>query len=658
MKKIKELVAVFPRVSDYQNILDTTAEKVFEIELCKDYLYSSNCEIRDYSEKKNVFFSNYSEFGKNEKYIINRIYSTSKIIFLVGGIGVGKSSFIKFFRNQLLLKNHICNNECESKSFGGLFCYIDFNIQPPISFSGNDTEKITYDLAWRMGEEIISQINEIYFDKKYEITTFWDEVIKSNYPSRIFSKIKNELLFKDVLDFKGTNYKLFFQKRAEIYSSLFDNNPINLLTYSNEICNYLTKTNKILNDCIFIVFDNLDICSAIVQNVAKDFITRYFNNISSKIIVCLRNSTYSTLYETAMAIDAATVVKHYGPDILSVIDDRLYKLIQKPDLYIIDQNIEKTIETFILNVKKIRDYINKNDTVKNFIRAICGNSIRKALFLARNLISNSIFDLFSVTTEINTSNIIRALMTGKNDSYEWSMQNQIDNIYHVDGYHDKGYFIKLRILRALKNKTHPDGIEFGKLIELLRGYNYSYDLILDAINEMLSEPKRLIWSNSLLHFKSLEELFQAKSSLFYISSAGIGYQSWLFKNIGYFQEASLDLYADSILIGTGWDYTKISNRIQLLFKFIRILVEIDLDEMNEFLTNHSIEKYHDVWLSHNLLSLEILDSVYNSFESISKHIKIGNEFSFLEFKDLQANIESDYYSIKNYANKQYKSLYS
>ena len=114
-------------------------------------------------------------FSKN----ISKIISAGDIIFLYGEIGVGKTTFVRFFINYLESKNEIKNSEVLSPTFNIVY---DYDV--------GDTKILHYDLYRLKNYKDISQLGMFETSKSHIKIVEWPELIESKPNDRI------EILFK------------------------------------------------------------------------------------------------------------------------------------------------------------------------------------------------------------------------------------------------------------------------------------------------------------------------------------------------------------------------------------------------------------------------------------------------------------------------------
>ena len=120
-------------------------------------------------------------FSKN----ISNIISAGDIIFLYGEIGVGKTTFVRFFINYLENKSKIKNSDVLSPTFNIVY---DYNI-------GN-TKILHYDLYRLKNYEDIYQLGMFETSKDHIKIVEWPELIKPKPKNRVdilfkYSKLKD-----------------------------------------------------------------------------------------------------------------------------------------------------------------------------------------------------------------------------------------------------------------------------------------------------------------------------------------------------------------------------------------------------------------------------------------------------------------------------------
>ncbi len=136
-------------------------------------------------------------FSKN----ISKIIGTGDIIFLYGEIGVGKTTFVRFFINHLESKNGIKNNDVLSPTFNIVY---DYNI-------GN-IKILHYDLYRLKNYKDISQLGIFETSNDSIKIVEWPELIESKPKDRVdiefqYSKLIDSRKVKIIGFGKWKDYK-------------------------------------------------------------------------------------------------------------------------------------------------------------------------------------------------------------------------------------------------------------------------------------------------------------------------------------------------------------------------------------------------------------------------------------------------------------------
>ena len=136
-------------------------------------------------------------FSKN----ISKIISGGDIIFLYGEIGVGKTTFVRFFINSLESKNKIKNSEVLSPTFNIVYDYDVGNLKI-----------LHYDLYRLKNYKDISQLGMFETSRDCIKIVEWPELIKSKPKDRIdiqfqYSKLIDSRKIKIIGFGKWKDYK-------------------------------------------------------------------------------------------------------------------------------------------------------------------------------------------------------------------------------------------------------------------------------------------------------------------------------------------------------------------------------------------------------------------------------------------------------------------
>ena len=136
-------------------------------------------------------------FSKN----ISKIISAGDIIFLYGEIGVGKTTFVRFFINHLESENGIKNSDVLSPTFNIVY---DYDIR--------DIKILHYDLYRLKNYKDISQLGIFETSNDSIKIVEWPELIESRPKDRVdiqfkYSKLINSREVKIVGFGKWKDYK-------------------------------------------------------------------------------------------------------------------------------------------------------------------------------------------------------------------------------------------------------------------------------------------------------------------------------------------------------------------------------------------------------------------------------------------------------------------
>ena len=132
---------------------------------------------------------------------ISKITSAGDIIFLYGEIGVGKTTFVRFFINHLESKSGIKNSDVLSPTFNIVYDYDIGNIKI-----------LHYDLYRLTNYKDISQLGIFETSKDYIRIVEWPELIKPKPKDRIdilfqYSKLMDSRKIKIIGFGKWKDYK-------------------------------------------------------------------------------------------------------------------------------------------------------------------------------------------------------------------------------------------------------------------------------------------------------------------------------------------------------------------------------------------------------------------------------------------------------------------
>jgi energy-coupling factor transporter ATP-binding protein EcfA2 len=584
-----------------------------------------------YLNYKNEKIKNFKHYGPNEQYLLNRIFDGPKnIIYIVGAIGSGKTTFIRFLTEYIHRENQYnhCKKDCIKKPKA---IVIDFSIASKKSFATSNTINITNDIMDMMINGLSEGIGNDYFSFPEEITTVWDRIIrdrkkKASIDGGVFGKIIT-LIRQEV-------------KRDSIFKEI----RINQEYYLEYLCHLLNYINenvyKKKKRCFLIILDNIDQVSPLVQYHIRKIVKSFFAMCSAKCILTLRLGTFKqqTVDSFQRIVELAP---HCGPNPTSIIVSRINMFEMEPEKYL--KNFKPSeISQLCSYLSRIRNLIMTEKELFLFINAICGFSIRKALYLARYILISPMMNVFS-DKEFTDFSIIRAILTGPSKTYIWSDSHVVDNIFWVQGTENEVYLLKPRILKILKAKDNDSGIFVERLISILETFEYSLDDIALALNQMVNPTKRLIWTDGVFNFNTPDELIKSNKQKIYLSKAGIGYIEVLINELEYVQEMLLDTPMPTNQFNYKVEYNNIWDRLSTVFHFLNFLVLKEISENRLFLKRYSPSIYQKQFNTSSLITKSIVQKCYNSCNTILDSIEnsIENRDRAIQFKGRRK--ERNYY---------------
>ena len=656
MKRLKELCSSLPRASKIHSPLDNVVTQIFQTTEQPKFIHSQSPPVPRYQARldhnmlqhHNDHLDGFDECGPNEQYLINKIfYSPCYLVYVIGGIGVGKTTFTRYLMSDLLHK--VRHQEGNEKSKCPTPIYFNFLRENTISVQGKTVETIQSEFlelfCTRIEAEIASK--QYFADVTEQVEVVWESIIaaypKTSQPdpasSHIVSRVFDErakTLPQDV-DLRRDVLATRVRIRDEIMRNL------NLrVHYLARLLNYIRdKYYQDHRQCFLVIVDNIDREQTLVQRAVGMALKPFANNSQLRIVVNVRPTTYHEGQGDFLS-ETVDIVPYCGPKPLSVIIGRINDFVQSPEAY---EKFYKPsdLPELVKGIAIIRDSFLSSDRFVQFFEALTGNSVRKGLILAQNLILNSIYDPYEIGKEghpgsVKLTDVLRALMVGSNSAYRYSINDLIENVFEVQQHKSESPLIKLRILRTLSISEH--GVTINRLINNLQGFNYSMDVLRDALNDMIDTAKRLAWSDAVPRFDSVQELVNLGASRMFISTVGQGYESLLCKKVEYLQEVMLDTSVSSDFVshfGKGYDYGKMEDRFTMVSRFCSYLAIRDMDEVSSFITNSSPKAYEKEFGGNELISLEILDAVMHDIGNILNfvidHLHGETKNSRVEFRE-------------------------
>lgn len=672
LQKMQDFCDLSPRKNNLQTSLDLLARNIFDPPSDYKQYVSSSTALPDsiygieFDEKSIKHVSNeiknFSKFGPNEKFIINRIrFSPFHLLLMVGGIGVGKTSFFtKFFLKEM--PHETIHSQGQNNSMCPFYIYLDVLsdtniIQPNKDIKTNYVKSRFSDLLCNLIEQKINDLG--LFNIEEEMTLVWDFILlkesKNLYSNACFAKISQLIRNKkaEIKDKIGEDYKKCLAIRQNIKSEIYQDTEYRI-SYIESILAYIKERYyKDHPNCLLVIIDNVDRLEIQSQQAIKLALKPFARNSGLKTILPIRQTTFDQSFGGDYHSEPVDCFPFCGATPLEVIIDRLkcflesnseqYTYIPPEDFLVIKKAIEKILKEVILK-----------PWFKTYFDSLVGRSVRRGQVIARNIINNSIFEIKEFGADDKSipkhTQIVRSLLVGPYAAYKWRDDDEaiVENIFETQSLSGYSNLIKLRILRMLLIRYYRDakeeGLLIGDLLSDLDGFNYTIDLIFKTLNELLSKPKRLIWTDAVPAFESEKDLICHQNSKVRITSAGRGYAKYLYKDMDYIQEIMLDVYCDPEYFGEAkgylWKYGRNKNdRFILVYKFCHMLLNKDIEETKIYLSKHGKERFRKIFDQNALLVDEIIRSARTAIENIQRNTEDENYVRFLK-EEMARNYES------------------
>jgi hypothetical protein len=173
---------------------------------------------------------------------------------------------------------------------------------------------------------------------------------------------------------------------------------------------------------------------------------------------------------------------------------------------------------------------------------------------------------------------------------------------------------KVRLLKKLA-AANNDIANIGDIRTHLKAFGYDEQIILETVNSIMAQSKRLAWSDSVARYQSLDGFQNTKLKL---SKAGRFYIEYAMFNLEYVQGVHVDviLPPDATV---KHDPRNFSERLRSLELFIRYLHEQDKQEVKRMLLSNAATEYNSIY-SASLFSLEIIDALARQVQNVGRSL--------------------------------------
>jgi hypothetical protein len=176
-------------------------------------------------------------------------------------------------------------------------------------------------------------------------------------------------------------------------------------------------------------------------------------------------------------------------------------------------------------------------------------------------------------------------MTGRGSCFRSSNTPVVDNVFDLGRNASQvSPLCKIRLLKCLDSSG--TGVqEIEQLRDHLAIFGVPDQAILEGINSIISQTKRLAWSDSVVEYESFA---QAPGSKIKLAEAGRFYVRKAIFNLEYVQEAHIDSpVPPTVLLQSG----RFSDRVTSLRLFVRHLHDVDTREVLRALAMRRAREY-------------------------------------------------------------------
>ncbi|MFN8583421.1 MAG: hypothetical protein U0163_20900 [Gemmatimonadaceae bacterium] len=411
-------------------------------------------------------------------------------VFVVGGIGVGKTSFAKWFLTTVL--PDLSKLKAYSSATPPLALYFSFTRETDArltalleTFGGiNGNRRTEAEILKLVGDifsdHVLGAIERAHlFTLTQEVTDVWHHIV-SAAPGESSSHLENWLSNKlHVMQADEEHFRaspdVAIERRKKIRRTI-EESPTLRLEYAAHLLRYIKSTYHPTNPVgVCVVVDNIDRLRH-NRDMVINLLRGFAQLAGVRFIIPARQSTFYQDVDDARA-DHIDAVPHDGVSPLEVVEERLSKWLDRRDSSLkalLDLGIGAgETASFVAGVDLLRRTTWQSPPFKAFMAAISGRSVRRGLALAKRMIANSILSPMDLAAarprvrDVSSSAIgsqgrhiseeaIRGIMLGLESSYRNSPSNEIENVFDlkVDG---KRYnLLKLRSLDVAR-EIHPHG---------------------------------------------------------------------------------------------------------------------------------------------------------------------------------------------------------
>jgi len=405
-------------------------------------------------------------------------------------------------------------------------------------------------------------------------------------------------------------------RRKELYSQVCASTEAKLEYVALRLDYYLTITCQGQRNRMCVILDNIDPLPPLLQRELLLAASGLQLNARCKVMLAMRPLTYSLTYYGQSATRTVKVIQHIGPSAIALIEDRVTRLIQEsqcPGLAmrvtmegntgreLREQDFKAWVGQVIADIKSSRPGGHKSadPSASDFIEGLCNNSLRSALIVAEKIFGSSnlpmvLPDGASPAPVLKNHEIIRAILLGRHSHFVSELNRVTDNIFDLgDAASVFSVTCKYRLLKELASSPGRGILPLDDLVRRLRNFGYDDTTILEGVNAIISQVKRLAWSNMVVSYRTLDDPPGSKLS---ISRAGRFYVEQAIKSLEYVQEVHVDVLLPNDVSGSSYDHRGFVERISSLCRFVRYVHDVDIREVKRAMLDPGAkQRYYETY---------------------------------------------------------------
>lgn len=545
---------------------------------------------------------------------------TPEMGVLIGGMGSGKTTTLSYV-SQRVEKDITCH-------------FVNFNKMTLGPYNEDDAG----DLLLRQLDPLVTDL----LDAAEEFGPCWDWAI-SHYHVRDRSGEHGSVNVLEPAVHKlrtpvSTSWRVAttpedLQSRAALRDAVCNNTNHTMQYLALRLDYLLTVRFGNQRQRLCIVLDNVDPLPPEMQRKLLVCAAQLQESANCKILMAMRPLTYS-LTRDQRGTRTVKVIQHIGPPAVSLIIDRVQRLFDQAGLDDFrapgPRGSAKEMEAH-----EVRAWVRQlaNDlrdapasgggsshasSASQFIDGLSNLSLRSVLLLADKIFgSDHLLSLWSDTVDnrhLKSHDIIRAILLARHCHFQADLSRVTDNLFDLgDATAAHSMTCKYRVLRELSRAPGKGILHLDDVVARLRPFGYDDRTLLEAINGLISQTKRLAWSDKVAIYESLVK--PAESRLC-ISKSGNFYVNRAVYSLEYVQEVHVDVLLPETVGPAKYDHSRFNERFVSLYEFIRHLHAEDLREVRLALANGlTPERYRETY-GQALFTSEIARSLAKQVQNI------------------------------------------